>query len=78
MFCDLSKERAYGPFFFMETTDIGIVYLDMLAQLENDHEGRIHFQQDFAPSLITMLRSQIGLQLWKILTLRWKLKVPGK
>jgi hypothetical protein len=25
-----------------------------------------------------MLRSQIGLQLWKILTLRWMLIVPGK
>jgi hypothetical protein len=43
VFCDLSKERAYGPFFFMEMTITGIVYLDMLAQLENYHEGRIHF-----------------------------------
>jgi hypothetical protein len=46
---------AYGPFFFMETTITGIVYLDMLQQFfilqldEDDQEGRIHFQQDGAP-----------------------------
>jgi hypothetical protein len=28
--CALSKERVYGPFFFMETTITGIVYLDVL------------------------------------------------
>jgi hypothetical protein len=55
MFCTLSKERMYGPFFFMETTVTGIVYLDMLQQFlipqldEDDKEGRIHFQQDGAP-----------------------------
>jgi hypothetical protein len=46
---------VYGPFFFMETTIIGIVYLDMLQQFlipqldKDDQEGRIHFQQDGAP-----------------------------
>jgi hypothetical protein len=36
----------------METTNTGIVYLDMLQQFliprlyEDDQEGRIHFQQD--------------------------------
>jgi hypothetical protein len=30
VFWALSKERVYGPFFFMETTITGIVYLDML------------------------------------------------
>jgi hypothetical protein len=54
VFCALSKERLYGPF-FMETTTTGIVYLNMLqqyliAQLDkSDQEGRIHFQQDGAP-----------------------------
>jgi hypothetical protein len=39
----------------METTITGIVYLDMLKQFlipqldEEDHEGRIHFQQDGVP-----------------------------
>jgi len=55
VFCALSKERVYGPFFFMETTITGIVYLDMLQEFlipqldEDDQEGRIHFQQDGAP-----------------------------
>jgi len=44
---------VYGPFFFMETTITGIVYLDMLQEFlipqldEDDQEGRIHFQQAF-------------------------------
>jgi hypothetical protein len=52
--CALSKERVYGPFFFMETTITGIVYLDMLQQFfiphydEDNREGSIHFQQDGA------------------------------
>ena len=55
VFCALSKERVYGPFFFMETTITGIVHLDMLQEFlipqldEDDQEGRIHFQQDGAP-----------------------------
>ncbi|PNF41322.1 hypothetical protein B7P43_G17534 [Cryptotermes secundus] len=55
VFCALSKESVYSPFFFMETTITGIVYLDMLQELlipqldEDDQEGRIHFQQDGAP-----------------------------
>ncbi|PNF24476.1 hypothetical protein B7P43_G06841 [Cryptotermes secundus] len=32
VFCALSKERVYGPFFFIETTITGIVYLDMLQE----------------------------------------------
>jgi hypothetical protein len=45
----------YCRFFFMETTIICIVYLDMLQQFlipqldEDDQEGRIHLQQDGAP-----------------------------
>jgi hypothetical protein len=41
---------VYGPFFFMETTITGIVYLDMLQHLliphfdKDDQEGRTHFQ----------------------------------
>jgi hypothetical protein len=43
-----------GPLFFMETIITGIVYLDMLQQflipqLDDDQEGRIHFQQEGAP-----------------------------
>jgi hypothetical protein len=43
---------VYGPFFFMEMTITGIVYLNMLQQFlipqldEDDQEGYIHFQQD--------------------------------
>jgi hypothetical protein len=46
---------VYGPFFFMETTITGIVYLDMLQQFlipqldEDDQEERIHFQQEGTP-----------------------------
>jgi hypothetical protein len=46
------KQRVHDPFFFMEMTIIGIVYLDMLQQFlipqldEDDQEGHIHFQQD--------------------------------
>jgi hypothetical protein len=49
VFCALSKEMVYGPF-FMETTITGIVYLDMLQQFliplldEDDQDGCIHFQ----------------------------------
>jgi hypothetical protein len=45
---------VYGPFFFIETTISGIVYLDMLQQFfipqsdEDNQEGRINFQQDGA------------------------------
>jgi hypothetical protein len=41
---------VYGPFFFMEMTITGIVYLDtlqqfLITQLEEDYqEGCIHFQ----------------------------------
>jgi hypothetical protein len=43
---------VYDPFFFMETTLTGIVYLDMLQQFlipqlgEDEQKGRIHFQQE--------------------------------
>ncbi|PNF13977.1 hypothetical protein B7P43_G08668, partial [Cryptotermes secundus] len=49
VFCALSKESVYGPFFYMETTITGIVYLDMLQEFLIQQEGRIHFQQDGAP-----------------------------
>jgi hypothetical protein len=43
---------VYGPIFSMETTIIGMMYLDMLQQFlipqldKEDQEGLIHFQQD--------------------------------
>jgi hypothetical protein len=56
VFCALSRQRAYGPFFFVETMITGIVYLDMLQQFvipqldEDDQEGaRICLQQEGAP-----------------------------
>jgi hypothetical protein len=55
VFCPLSKERVYGPVFFMEIIITGIMYLDMLQQFlipqldRNDKKGPIHFQQDGAP-----------------------------
>jgi hypothetical protein len=54
VFCALSKERVYGPFFFMETTITSIMFLDMILQFlipqldEEDQEECIHFQQDGA------------------------------
>jgi hypothetical protein len=49
-----APSEVCGPFFFMETTITGVVYLDMFQQLlipqldEDDQEGHIHFQQDGA------------------------------
>jgi hypothetical protein len=49
VFCTLSKERMYYPF-FMETTITGIMYLDVFQQLlivqldEDDQEECIYFQ----------------------------------
>jgi hypothetical protein len=56
MFCALSKERIYALFFFMEMAITGIPYLYMLQQFlipkldEDGQKGRIHYQQDGAPS----------------------------
>jgi hypothetical protein len=55
VFCAISKERVYGPFFFMKTSITGIGYADMLQEFhipqlnEDDQEGCIHFQQDGEP-----------------------------
>jgi hypothetical protein len=53
VFCAISKEKVYGPFFFMENNVTGNSYLDMLTlwllpQLEEDSNDFI-FQQDGAP-----------------------------
>jgi hypothetical protein len=42
VFYVLSKESVYGPFFFMEKTITGIVYLNMLQQLliPKDEDGQ--------------------------------------
>lgn len=53
VFAAMSSSRVYGPFFFMEKTVTGIVYLDMLQlwlmpQLQEDYSSFI-FQQDGAP-----------------------------
>ena len=55
VFCTLSKERVYSPFFFMGMTITGIIYFDMLQEFlipqldKDDQEGHIHLQQDGAP-----------------------------
>lgn len=51
VFCAISREAVYGPFFFAETTVNGMTYLDMLQlwlmpQLLND----FIFQQDGCPA----------------------------
>lgn len=53
VFCAISKTKLYGPFFFIEQTVTGIVYLDMLQvwlfpQLTTDSSTFI-LQQDGAP-----------------------------
>lgn len=53
VFCAVSREKVYGPFFFVENTVTGITYLDMLEnylfpQLETDSNDFI-YQQDGAP-----------------------------
>lgn len=55
VFCALSKNKMYGPYFFQETTINGIVYLDMLQQFlipqidEDDRERNVYFMHDGAP-----------------------------
>jgi hypothetical protein len=55
VFCTLSKEKVYGPFFFVKKTITSIMYLVMLQQFliphldKDDQEGRIYFQQDGEP-----------------------------
>jgi hypothetical protein len=57
---------VYGPFFFMETTITGIVYLDMFQQFlipqldEDDQEGRINFQQEDAPPQYLEVREYLS------------------
>jgi hypothetical protein len=46
VFCAISKWRVYGPFFFMEDTIVGNLYLDLLtlwllAHLEEDSNNFI-------------------------------------
>jgi hypothetical protein len=53
VFCAISKEKVYGPFFFVENTVKGNSYLDMLTlwllpQLQEDSNDFI-FQQDGVP-----------------------------
>jgi hypothetical protein len=65
MFCTLSKERVYSPFFVMEPTVSGIVYLDMpqqflVPQLDEDgQEGRIHFQHDGTTSSLPLTSARV-------------------
>jgi hypothetical protein len=60
LFCALSKERVYGPF-FLETTVTGITYLDTLQQFlipqfdEDDQEGCIASSKTAQP-LVTLDR----------------------
>jgi hypothetical protein len=57
---------VYGPFFFMETTITGIVYLDMLQRFlipqldEDDQEGRIHFQEGALPHYLEEVREYLN------------------
>jgi hypothetical protein len=53
MFCTISSQKVYGPFFFVEETVTGIAYLDMLRlwlmpQLQNI--PKFIFQQDGSPT----------------------------
>jgi len=54
VFCAISNEKVYGPFFFEEPTINGMIYLRMLEnwlmpQLNGDSNGYI-FQQDGSPA----------------------------
>ena len=54
VFCAISNEKVYGPFFFEEPTINGMIYLHMLEnrlmpQLNEDSNGYI-FQQDGSPA----------------------------
>ncbi|KAG8303110.1 hypothetical protein J6590_108196 [Homalodisca vitripennis] len=56
VFCAMSKFKVYGPFFFMERTVTGIIYLDMLQnflipQIDEDEQqdAPFYYQQNGAP-----------------------------
>ena len=36
MFCAISSQKVYGPFFFAEEIITGMTYLDMLQTVAND------------------------------------------
>jgi len=53
VFCAISSQKVYGPFFFAEETVTGMTYLDMLQlwlmpQLQN--MPKFLFQQDGSPA----------------------------
>lgn len=61
VWCAVSKEKIYGPFFFAEKTISGTVYTDMLEiffypQLEQENIlNVIYFQQDGAPPHFSLI-----------------------
>jgi hypothetical protein len=70
VFYAISKEKVYGPFFFVENTVTGNSYLDMLTlwllpQMEEDSDDFI-FQQDGAlPHFHVAFRNHLNvLQRW--------------
>ena len=77
VFCAISSEKVYGPFFFAEQTVPGVTYLDMLqlwpvAQLQNI--PALIFQQDGSP---THLHCAVLHYLNTVLPLRWIVRASG-
>lgn len=72
VFCALSVQKVYGPFFFVEKTIGGFEYLDMLQQwlLPQLEQGmpNVIFQQDGAPP---HFHNEVRLELNTRLTNRW-------
>jgi hypothetical protein len=57
VFCAISSQKAYGPFFFAEETVTGMTYLDMLQQLltpQLQNKTTFIFQQDEDPPTSTV------------------------
>jgi hypothetical protein len=50
VFCAVSSQKVYGPFFFAEDTVTGMTYLVMLPQLQNIPTFMFIFQHDRSPA----------------------------
>jgi len=77
MFCAISSQKVYGPFFFVEETVTGMAYLDMLQlwlmpQLQNI--PTFIFQQDGSPA---HLHCEVHQYLNSVLPGRWIGRASG-
>jgi hypothetical protein len=77
VFCAVSSQKVYGPFFFAEETVTGMTYLDMLQLWLMPHLQNIPtfiFQQDGSPAYV---HCEVRQYLNTVLPGRWIGRAPG-